>query len=1119
VRRFRAKGLSFAGMFLAAFGCLAASNSALAQVSTAAIAGNVQDSSGAAIGSATVTVTNVETGAVRTVTTDESGHYEILSLPVGRHEVKVEKEGFSAAIQTGIDLVVGQQAVVNLTLSVGTVQQHVTVSLEAPLVNTTTSSVSGLVGEQEIKDLPLNGRSFDNLITLNPASTNYTSQRNYSFSGVGNQFIIAGRRQSENLFLLNGVEYTGASIINISPGGVSGELLGIDGIREFNVLSSYYPAEYGTRSGGQVSIVTQSGTNALHGTAFEFLRNSVLDAKNFFDHPTDRRIPPFERNQFGGALGGPIKKNKTFIFGNYEGFRQKLGLSILAVVPNANTRQGILPCGIITPLPSGCAVGGTTPTPVPGLVPGMLPFLQDLWPQPNGADLGGGVAQSFSNPPQTISEDFGTLRVDQNISDRDVFSTVYTIDSGISSTPISDPLFSTVLYLRNQVLSLQETHTFSPNVINTFTFGLSRAAFRFDYNPVVELPASLDWLAGTDPGALSIGGSQTSGGTLSDGLSAQTHGHVYRTLFTYEDGLQIIKGKQQISVGGFLQRIRSDELATSKALGQASFTNLESFLQGITSNFSIAPNHIPMDWRQLNGAWYVSDSIRLTPKFTMTVGLRHELTNGWEQTAGTAGVFLFDSNGFPITVPQLKSQYYPQNDAKLLFAPRVGLAWDPFGKGKTSVRAGWGIYYQLIDSSLAGGATDSNPPFNGAESFSAVPILPLIPVVPGVALPPQCNVGVPKPCTLYQPKGLSPHLLTPTVESYSLTVEQQLAPNTVLRVSYLGSEAYHQEVYRDANSVVPLICSNAAGCLAGGINAATATVPEGTLYLPHGPRPNPYLDTTLYVFFRGTANYNALTADIEHRFSHGLQFRGNYTWSRNLDDGGSVGSSIAENSPMSLENPYNISQDWGVSPLNVSNQASANFGYDLPFGAGKAWLDGATGPIGKLVSGWRLGSIITLQSGFSFTPIIGANRSGNGDNSVNPDRPNLNAGFSPNPDRGVSAGCTGFVAGTVLGTQAHWFDPCAFSLPAVGTWGNIRRATMLGPGLETVDFSLVKRTNITERVGLEFRSEFFNILNRANFAIPNNTVFSGTSFNPAAGLISATNTTSRQIQFGLKLLF
>ena len=326
--------LGFFSLFLMALLLIASSNFALAQVS-ASISGRIEDASGAAIPGAIVAVTSLETGVARTVSSDGAGNYRALSLPVGRYEVRAEKEGFKTAVQTGIALVVAQEAVVNLKLEVGAVQQEVTVTGEAALVNTTTASVSGLVGEEQVKDLPLNGRSFDLLITLNPGTINYTSKA----SNTGNSFSIAGRRPHENLFLLNGVEYTGVSVTAITPGGSSGELLGIDAVREFNVLSGPYSAEYGKRAGGQISVVTQSGTNQLHGTLFEFLRNSDMDARNFFDFPPGLRLPPFRRNQFGGAAGGPIRKDKTFIFGNYEGFRQRLGLSAVTFVPDRPADQ------------------------------------------------------------------------------------------------------------------------------------------------------------------------------------------------------------------------------------------------------------------------------------------------------------------------------------------------------------------------------------------------------------------------------------------------------------------------------------------------------------------------------------------------------------------------------------------------------------------------------------------------------------------------------------------------------------------------------------------------------------------------------------------------------------
>src|SRR5580692_4142681 len=391
--------------FLAVFFLVALQPSARAQVA-AAISGVVEDASGAGVSGAKVIVTNVETGATRTTTTDDSGNFSVLSLAPGPHEVKIEKSGFKAAVRTGINLEVAQQAVVNFKLTVGEFVQQVTVTEDVPVVNTTTSAISGVVGEREVKDLPLNGRSFDNLIALNPGTVNYSAMKSANTStSDGNTFSVAGRRTSENLFLLNGIEYTGSSQLAISPGGVSGELLGIDAVREFNVLTDTYGAEYGKRAGAQVNVVTQSGTNALHGTAFEFLRNSDLDAKNFFDQAF---VPPFRRNQFGGSLGGPVKKNKWFLFGNYEGFRQVLAESSVSVVPDADARQGLLPNaqGIEAPYSK--------------LNPKMLQYMQ-LWPAPNGPELtvGGlpsGTALSYNNPKENIREDFGTLRTDYILS-------------------------------------------------------------------------------------------------------------------------------------------------------------------------------------------------------------------------------------------------------------------------------------------------------------------------------------------------------------------------------------------------------------------------------------------------------------------------------------------------------------------------------------------------------------------------------------------------------------------------------------------------------------------------------------------------------------------------------
>ena len=418
--RFAARFLSriAAASLLAALFLLCAAVSAHAQ-GAASIGGTIVDASGSAIPEASVKITNVETGSARTLVTDEAGRYEASLLEVGNYEVSAEKTGFEPA-QARIALVLGQRAAVDLTLSVAGLTQNVQVQETAIAVNATTEDISGLVGEQQVKDLPLNGRSYDQLLTLNPGVVNYSSQRaggiGTSNSVVGNMFSASGRRPQENLYLLNGVEFTSASEINNTPGGASGQLLGVDAVREFSVVKDTYGAEYGKRPGAQINIVTASGTNQLHGSAYEFLRNSALDARNYFD---GSRIPNFERNVFGGSLGGPIKKDKTFLFANYEGFRQTLGSERRH--PGARRRVAR-------------RRGRRASTP-----------LLALWPVANGPELLTSTGARAASPKRsatrcnTIREDFGTARFDQNFSDKDSLAGVYTVDDSAGHSPTTNP--------------------------------------------------------------------------------------------------------------------------------------------------------------------------------------------------------------------------------------------------------------------------------------------------------------------------------------------------------------------------------------------------------------------------------------------------------------------------------------------------------------------------------------------------------------------------------------------------------------------------------------------------------------------------------------------------------
>ena len=834
------------------------------------------------------------------------------------------------------------------------------------------------------------------------------------------------------------------------------------------MLTDTYGAEYGKRAGAQVSAVTQSGTNQLHGSLYEFLRNSDLDARNFFDQAS---APPFRRNQFGGALGGPVKKDKWFLFGNYEGFRQSLAQSNVSEVPDADARLGMLPnsSGIEAPYAK--------------LNPAMLQYMQ-LWPAPNGPDLGSGVALSYNNPKQTIREDFGTLRTDYIAGQHDTFSAAYTIDDGNSLLPQADPLFGSAETLRNQVASIEETHVISPEILNTFRAGFSRAAFGYDSVDLTAFPANLAFVTGLGPGGIVVGGGVTTsagGAITSAGPNNAANVWNRRNLFTYTDGVQIIKGRHQITAGVWFQRIQDNEDAASRQLGQASFASLQTFLQGTVTSFQVVPNPNELGWRSFFGAAYFEDAIKLTRNLTFQAGLRYEFTTGWNEESGRAANYLTDSNGVLITAPRVASSAFTQNNATHLLGPRAGLAWDVFGNGATAIRAGYGMYYSLIDDLSF--LLNSIPPYNG--SVSKVGLLPaLVPITPGVQPPPG---------TIYAPQGVQPDAKTPTVQEWNFTVEQRLSRNTALRVAYVGSFGYHGFLSIDPNTIPGQVCSSQAGCSSGGNGTLAGLVPDGTYYIP-GPgakRPNPSLGAGFFWYTEGNSSYNALQIDVSHRFSNGLQFRANYTWSKDLDMNSGLTGAQANNQAQMILNRNNLHEDWGPSAYNIPNQANFSGSYDLPLGKN------------RFAHGWQLNTIVTLEDGFPFTPQVGSNRSGDGD-TRNPDRPSLNPAF------------TGQV---VEGNPNQWFNPSAFILPTPGTYGNLGRGVFSGPGLAEVDASLFKDTAITERSHLQFRAEVFNVLNHTNLGTPNATVFSNGAISPTAGLITTTATTSRQIQFGLKLIF
>ncbi len=1049
---------------------------AQAQVS-AGLSGRVTDPSGAAVPAAAITAKNVDTGTIRTTVTDQAGRYELPALAIGKYEVEAAKSGFEKQIRTGILLVVGQDATADLSLQVGRVSQQVTVAANVPIVNTTTRDISGLVGEEEVKELPLNGRSYDLLLTTNPGIVNFTFEKTggigVSNSTTGNNFAVSGNRPQQNLFLLNGIEFTGAAENNMQPGGPSQLLLGVEAVREFNVLRDSYGAEYGKRPGAQVTIVTQSGANQWHGSAYEFLRNNAFDAPNYFDKGS---APPFQRNQFGAAAGGPLQKNRTFIFANYEGFRQHLHQTSVAFVPDLASRAAA--------------------------VPSVQPLL-NLWPTPAAGDPDfNGIAQLSSSPLQTIREDFGTARLDRVFSPKDSLSGVYTIDDGSDFTPTTlDPYSTDILNLREQVASLEQTHVFSPALLNSARFGFSRAGYFFTGEPTPGTPAAgvAGFLAGHPVGAVVVGGSAASNPQAQIGLAGSNNGSnlkMARNLYTYEDRVALTHGSNLLTFGAWFQQFQSNEAIALSQFGQATFTSLQTFLTGTTASFLYTPAPTEMNWRSLFGALYAQDVIRVDPKLTVTLGFRGEFSTGWNEAHGRAANYTF-TNGVISSRPRVASNAFTVNNAKFLPEPRIGVAWSPIAD-KTVLRAGFGIYNDLQDA--LGYRMDQNAPFNTTYSIASLPVsaLPINPQAP------------PSAKALVVPGGVQPDLKMPTLISYSLRIEQELTPNTSLTVGYVGSHGYHEVVGIDANVPVPSICP-ASPCPATYPSSfpaglANTPVPAGSYYIPAGaPKANPTLANTWTWFSLGDSSYNALQVDLNHRFSHDLSFRGVYTWSKALDDGDSLNGTTAGNAPGLVANPYDISADWGPATYDARNVGVINAVYALPFGNGKRFADGLGSFGNRLAGGWSVNSIVTLQSGFPFTPQLSYNPSNNGDthNSVRP--------FA-NPN---------FKGSAITGKPAQWFNPNAFLQPPAnsGFFGNLGRDSLVGPGLATWDFSAIKDTVLHERLTLQFRAELFNLLNRANFNTPNLIVFTPSGVSGTAGAISSTSTTSRQVQFALKLLW
>ena len=1058
----------------------------LAQTPTGAIEGVVQDESGAVIPGAAVTVTNSDTGIARSVTSDGAGRYKAAGLAPGNYVVQAQVTGFETAVRNGIQLTVGADLAINLSLRVGQVTEKTVVSAEAPMVETTTSTLSNLVDDKTIRDLPLNGRSFDQLISLESSAPTIRARGNTTLTGMSDVFSVNGARTQSNMFLMDGTELLGAGSATTLPGGVLGKNMGVDAVREFTVLSSNYSAAYGKRAGGIINIATRSGTNQIHGSLFEFFRNSKLDAARWEENTYSQgKRAPFKRNQFGGSVGGPLRKDKAFFFGNYEALRDRTGLSNVATVPNADARVGNVP-GLPAPIPA------------------VKPYLDALYPLPNGQVFSDGTGFYTSAPTKKSDQDYFLTRFDYTISDKDSIFARYNSEWGRLLSPDLIPLFAENDNSHSQVLTIEEKRTYA-RFMNVARFGFTRARTFTTDNPVVPFDPNLRFLANRDiVGQITFSASTFGGAVSSSGSSQSVDRRFVVNDFDGSDQVFLFRGAHSFQFGADVQRIQHNENFQNNERATYIFPDLMSFLLGKPSRFTapVPPSATTSGdatkaYRQIYFAGYVQDDYKVRKNLTLNLGLRYEIMTVPVESSGNR-ISNFrthvDSRGFTVvdTQPTLGgpsplcptcpvgSFFQGNHDT---FAPRLGFAWDIAGDGKTAVRGGTGVFYDSIESEFRF-FTANNGPFFGLSQVNNGPF----------PLGFSNSAGNPP---LAAPDGLNYFLKVPTRLTYSLSVQRQVTPSTVFSIGYSGSSAYHLTRNTDNNSAVP-----------------TTLLPDGTVTYSRGAlRLNPAVGNSRIISTDSNSSYHSLQTDFTQRVKYGLRSKISYTFSKSIDDTSVIISQHATGNSSAVENPFNFKGDRGLSAFDVRHNVVMNFTYDLPGPKG-------TGALPKLAGGWQLGGIVTFASGTPFTALTSISQSLDQARSIS-DRPNLLPGANSNHVSGTTAGCNGVAAGQKLGTPDLYFDPCVFALPLSGTYGNVGRDTIIGPGFIGNDVTIVKTTQITERLKADFRAEFFNISNRPNFANPSALIFNNASgaVLGTSGHVTATTSSSRQIQFGLKLIF
>lgn len=1042
--------------------CLVAPSGAPAQtIGAATLDGSVTDPTGAVVNNAKIVITLESTGVSRQLASNAAGFYSATDLAPGDYKIVVACAGFSTSEIDHIQLTVGQVRDVNVQMAIETVASNVVVTAVSNSLDTATSSVQGLVNGTTTRSLPLNGRDFTELATLqagvSAVQTQYSADATSTTRlsrGFGSQLSIAGNRPQQISYLLDGINAN--DYANGSPGSVSGAILGVDAVEEFSVIESNAPAQYGRMSGGVLNSITRSGSNSFHGSIYDFVRNSVFDARNYFDPAT---IPPFRRNQFGATASGPIIRDRTFFFGNYEGFRQSLGSSIQDVVPSPNARTGNLVAGKVT------------------ISPSVLPYLA-LYNLPNAGVNGDTGIYSFVTQ-QPTNEDFSTVHLDHSFTDKNTLHGTMLYDtSSISSADPSDELIDQAIS-RRTAISLEDVHAFSAQLTNALRAGYSRSVSSGPRQQGVINPAAqnsaLGYFPGSNAGALLVSGLTTFNGGVG---AVGTYTYHYNSYQLYDD-IALVRGKHSFSFGGSVERVQDNEEAGLLPFGEWSFGSLKNFLTNVPTFFESGLPTLPVapvDLRTTIVAGYAQDDWRVTRNLSLNIGLRYEMNTDFTEARNRLGELATPTS---TAVTPVKS-YFSNNPTLLNFNPRVGFAWDPYGQGLTVIHGAFGIYDVLpLPYVLGLQAVSSSPIYDEAENTS---------VAKG-SFPLNGFTGFTPPVrAIYTPQNPGRNY----VMQYTFNIQQQFSKNTTLTVGYIGSHGVRQPfTANDINFVLPV-----------------ADSPLGYVWpAKGGTKLNPAIGIESGTFFEGSSLYNSLQTSLRYTSSR-VQGSLSYTWARSIDDSSSALSGASFDNSISNPPYFNLRLNRAISDFDVRNLVTAYAMTALPSPAEHL------GPWLAPLRGWHLENIFTISGGVPLTPTIGGDPLGS-----------LTSTPFDRPDLVRKSGCT-------HPQNIYYLDTSCFAFPAnyeyaTGLFGprlgNAGRNPLIGPGTFFWTTGLMNEQKLTERLRLQLEAQAFNVSNRVNFEGPQST--EAEIYNASANLLSTageltvTSSSSRQLQFSMKLTF